>query len=77
MLSVAFPVLERVRDIGALVVPVFAFPNGTEAGVSEAIGAGAAVPVPVSVELCGEPTALSATCSVAVKLAADAGVNVT
>jgi hypothetical protein len=35
------------------------------------------VPVPVSVELCGEPAALSATESVAVKLAADAGVKVT
>ena len=35
------------------------------------------VPVPVSVTVCGEPVALSATESVAVKLAADAGVKVT
>jgi hypothetical protein len=38
---------------------------------------GAAVPVPFSVAVCGAPVALSATDSVAVRLAADAGVNVT
>jgi len=35
------------------------------------------VPVPVSVAVCGDPAALSTTESVAAKLAADAGVNVT
>jgi hypothetical protein len=40
---------------------------------SDATGA---VPVPLSDDVCGEPEALSATESVAVKLAAEAGVNV-
>jgi ribose/xylose/arabinose/galactoside ABC-type transport system permease subunit len=35
------------------------------------------VPVPLSETVCGEPEALSATLSVAVKLEADAGVKVT
>ena len=48
-----------------------------ELGVIEAIGAGGAVPVPVSVTVCGDPVALSATESMAEKLAAEAGVNVT
>ena len=46
-------------------------------GVSVAVAAAAAVPVPVRVVLCGDPLALSATDTVALKLAADAGVNVT
>ena len=41
------------------------------------VGVTAAVPVPLSAVVCGEPDALSATESVAAKLAADAGVNVT
>jgi len=41
------------------------------------VGVTAAVPVPVSAVVCGEPDALSATESVAAKLVADAGVNVT
>ena len=61
MFSVALPVLERVSDIGAVVVPAVALPNGTVPGVSAATGAAGAVPVPVSVEVCGEPVALSAT----------------
>ena len=35
------------------------------------------IPVPVRLAICGDPVALSATDSVAEKLAADAGVNVT
>jgi len=77
MLRAAFPVLDNVADIAALVLPAVKLPNGTVAGVSAAIGAGGVVPVPVSVELCGEPAALSATERVAEKLAAEAGVNVT
>jgi hypothetical protein len=46
-------------------------------GVSVAAGAAAAVPVPLSAVVCGEPDALSATDRVAAKLAAEAGVNVT
>jgi hypothetical protein len=41
------------------------------------VGITADVPVPLSAVVCGEPDALSATESVAEKLAADAGVNVT
>jgi hypothetical protein len=41
------------------------------------LGVSAAVPVPVSVTVCGDPEALSATESVAEKLVTDAGVNVT
>lgn len=41
------------------------------------MGVGGAVPVPLSVTVCGEPAALSAIEIVAVKLATDAGVNVT
>jgi len=77
MFNTAFPEFESVSIIGPLVVPAVRLPNGTVAGVSEATGAGAAVPVPVSAELWGDPEALSATCSVALKLLAVAGVNVT
>jgi hypothetical protein len=38
---------------------------------------GAGVPVPLRLAVCGEPAALSATESVAEKVAADAGVKVT
>jgi hypothetical protein len=72
----ALPVLESVRDIGALVVPSVTLPNAADAGVSEATGVGGAVPVPLSVAVCGEPAALSATDSIAAKLAAEAGVKV-
>jgi len=41
------------------------------------VNVGAGDPVPFSVTVCGAPVALSATLSVAVRLAADAGVNVT
>lgn len=44
-----------------------------EASVNE----GGALPVPDKVTVCGEPAALSVTESVALKLAADAGVKVT
>jgi hypothetical protein len=46
-------------------------------GVSDATGASGVVPVPLRLTICGEPAALSATESVAEKLAADAGVKVT
>jgi len=45
--------------------------------VSEKSVATGGVPVPLSVVVCGEPAALSATEMEAVKLAADAGVKVT
>ena len=49
----------------------------SELGVSETTGALAAIPVPLSAAVWGAPAALSVTVSVAVKLAADAGVKVT
>ena len=76
MFSVAVPVFESVATCEALVVPVVPV-KASVGGVSVAAGAAAAVPVPLSAVVCGEPDALSATESVAEKAAADAGVNVT
>ena len=76
ILSVALPVLERVAACAAAVVPVVAV-KLSDAGESVAIGADAAAPVPVRATVCGESDALSATESVAAKLAAAAGVKVT
>ena len=45
--------------------------------VDVTVNVGRGVPVPFRVVDCGEPDALSATCRVAEKPAADAGVNVT
>ena len=69
----AVPVLDSVAAIAAEVVLVSVFGNES-AGVSEATGA---IPVPVKLAVCGDPETLSATESVAAKLAAEAGVNVT
>jgi hypothetical protein len=73
LLSGAPPVLESVAAIAAEVVLTRVLGNAS-AGVSETI---AVIPVPVRLEDCGEPVALSATDSVAAKLAAVPGVNVT
>jgi len=73
LLRTAVPVLDSVAASAAEVVPAGVFENGSDA-VNEAAGA---VPVPVSDAVCGEPVALSATESVAEKLVAEAGVNVT
>jgi hypothetical protein len=54
--------------------------NASGLGVSVAVadaGGVTAVPVPLNVVICGEPVALSATITVALKLAVDAGVKVT
>jgi len=73
LLRAAVPVLDSVAAIADDVVPVFVLGK-----VSDAVrDATAAVPVPVSDEVCGDPVALSATESVAEKLVAEAGVNVT
>ena len=69
----AVPVLDSVAANAAEVVPVTVFGKDSE-GVSEATGA---TPVPVRLEVCGDPDALSATDKVAAKLLAEAGVNVT
>jgi hypothetical protein len=73
LLRAAVPVLDNVAASAGEVVPVGVLGNGSDA-VNEAT---AAVPVPVRDEVCGEPVALSATESVAEKLAAEAGVKVT
>jgi hypothetical protein len=73
LLSAAVPVLESVAVSGAEVVPVSVLGKARDA-VSDAAGA---VPVPVRDAVCGDPVALSATDSVAEKLAAEAGVKVT
>jgi hypothetical protein len=75
MVSGALPLLVSCAVCTALVLPVVAI-NVKEAGVIETIGAGTAVPVPVSETVCGEPEALSAMESVALKAAADEGVKV-
>jgi hypothetical protein len=52
-------------------------PNARVEGVSVATGPLGAIPVPVSDEVCVVGEALSVTVSVALKLAAEAGVKVT
>ena len=69
----ALPVLDSVAAIAEEVVPTVVLEKASDA-VNEAAGA---VPVPVSDAVCGEPVALSATESVAEKLAAEAGAKVT
>ena len=73
LFSVALPVFERVAASAAEVAPLSVLGKASEE-VSVAPGA---VPVPVRVEVWGEPEALSATESKAEKLAAEAGVKVT
>ena len=76
MVSEALPVFLSVTVWAAAVVPVSVV-KLSELGVSETTGALAAIPVPLRAAVWGAPGALSVTVSVAVKLAADAGVKVT
>jgi len=69
----AVPALDSVAASADEVVSVFVFGKASDA-VNDATGE---VPVPVKDAVCGDPVALSATESVAVKLAAEAGVKVT
>jgi hypothetical protein len=73
LFSAPLPVLDKVAAIAAEVVPLGVLGKAT----GELSVAAAAVPVPVRVEVCGEPVALSATDRVAEKLVAEAGVKVT
>jgi hypothetical protein len=73
--SVALPVFDRVTGRAAAVDATVVFGKASGFGLSPATGA--AVPLPVSVTVCGEPDALSATESVAEKLVAEAGVKLT
>jgi hypothetical protein len=73
LFSVAVPVFESVAASADEVVPTVVLGKLIDE-LKEAAGA---VPVPVRVAVCGDPLALSATESVAVKLEAEAGVKVT
>ena len=73
LFSAAVPVFDNVDESAAEVVPTAVF-GKPSAGLSVAA---AAIPVPVSDTVCGEPEALSATDNVAEKLVAEAGVKVT
>ena len=77
MLRVALPVLVSVADMDAEVVAGTVVGKVRLVAESVAIGAGAVCPVPVRVTVCGEPGALSATLSAAVKPVAVAGVKFT
>lgn len=70
----AVPVLDRVTTLGLLVVFTRWLPNETE--VDDRLATGAK-PTPVSETVCGLPVALSVTESVAVRVPAAEGVNVT
>ena len=72
LFSVAVPVFESVAASADEVVPTVVLGKLIDE-LKEAAGA---VPVPVRVAVCGDPLALSATESVAVKLEAEAGVKV-
>lgn len=74
MFSTVLPVLVRVTDCAALVVPRFWLPKAKLLALRLTE---APVPVPVRVTVCGLPAALSAMVNVAVRLPAAAGVNVT
>ena len=73
LFNVAVPVFDNVAASADEVVPLSVLGKAT-GELSDAAGA---APVPVRVEVCGDPLALSATESVAVKLEAEAGVKVT
>jgi len=73
LFSVAVPVFDNVAASADEVVPLSVLGKVT-GELSDATGA---VPVPVRIAVWGEPAALSLTESVAVKLTAEAGVNVT
>jgi len=77
IVSVAVPVLVRMVEIAVAVDPTTVLGKGIVVTESDAPGANKGVPVPVSVTVCGEPVALSATLSDAEKLVAEAGVKVT
>ena len=74
--SAALPVLESVIDCPALTLPDCVL-KVSDVGERAATGAVGAVPVPVRATVCGDPVALSATESVAEKLAAEAGLKIT
>jgi hypothetical protein len=76
IVSGALPVFASVVDWSSLVVPTRCDPNVIVVGVSVTVGE-AAVPLPVSVMLCGLPAASSVTFTVAVRVPAADGVKMT
>jgi hypothetical protein len=70
-------VFVTVVVMAPLVVPTSWLPKFTVEDGVIVIAAPAAVPVPVSVIVCGEPVALSVTDTAALNVVADAGVKVT
>jgi len=77
IVSAALPGFESVTVARAEVDPTLVLAKMTEVGESTACGAAATVPVPLRVATCGEPVALSATETDALKVVAEAGVKVT
>jgi hypothetical protein len=75
--SVALPVLLTITVCAALATFTVAVKLSGPVGARVTAGAVAAVPVPFSVTVCGEPDALSAIEMAAVQPVAAAGVNVT
>jgi hypothetical protein len=73
--SAALPVFDSVRGVAAAAVPMAVPGNAMIAGERLAIGAGGAVPVPLSITAC-DADALSETVIDAEKLAFETGVNV-
>lgn len=67
------PVLVRVTAWAWLVVPLAVEAKVSEAGLT--VTESAAVPVPLSATVCGEPLAVSATLRVAFRAAAEAGLK--
>jgi len=76
IVNASVPVFFRTEDCDALVVPTSCAPNARLVGVRFAIGAGA-VPVPLSVNACGLPAALSETCTLAARGPVALGEKVT
>lgn len=76
IVSAALPVLLSVAVCDALVPPVVTMKLSV-AGVSEAMGAGGAVPVPLRETPCGDPATLSLMETVAVSLPGVLGANFT
>jgi hypothetical protein len=77
MMRGVLPGLDSAMGRGAAEVLMVVLGKVSEVGPNTACGISGSVPVQVMVADCGEPVALSATEIEAVRLAAEAGVNVT
>jgi len=71
------PGFDSTTVCAAEFAPTVVVANVSVAGVKTACGIGGATPVPVNAAVCGEPAALSAMVTVAERLEAAVGVNVT